>query len=127
MVKGITIEDVVGDPVIMAALLNGNAAPPKQTSRRWTGSYTAETDGDYIVALEGSGEGSGNRVTLDGQQIIDNWDLVRAFQPAMTVHLTAGAHKLAIEDKTGGFFGGHLAFAITPAATIVFENEKQIA
>ncbi len=125
--NGITIENISEDPDIMASLLGGPAAPKKVSSRRWSGAWTAPADGDYVLALEGSGEGSGNRVSLDGKQIFDDWDLVRAFQPTVTLHLSAGPHKLIIEDKQGGIFSGHLRFAIAPAATIVAEHAKQLA
>ena len=54
---------------------------PHHSSRRITGYYTAESAGKYIIALQGSGEGTGNRVFIDGKPIIDDWDIVRAFQP----------------------------------------------
>ena len=124
--KGLTIEDVVSDAAIMDSLLNGDA-PKLKPSRRWTGVYTASADADYIVALEGSGEGSGNRVSLDGKQIIDNWDLVRATQPTLTLHLAAGPHTVVIEDRVGSLLGGHLTFGIAPAATIVAPHAVQLA
>ncbi len=124
-VNGLTIEAIVADPDLLQQALSGSGR--KTSSRRWSGSYTAPSDADYIVVVDGSGEGSGNRVSLDGKQIFDNWDLVRAFQPAATIHLSAGPHKLVVEDKQGGLFGGHLAFAIVPASTIVNERAKQLA
>ncbi len=126
IVSGVTIESIVGDPDKMAAALEGNMGASK-TSRRWSGIYTAATTGDYIVALEGAGEGSGNRLSLDGKQLIENWEIVRAFQPAITLHLTAGPHKLLIEDKQEGAFGGHLTLAIVPVDGIVSPRAKLLA
>ena len=50
-------------------------------------------------ALQGSGEGSGNRVYLDDKLVIDDWKIVRAMQPHVTVQLSAGAHKVVVEDR----------------------------
>lgn len=125
-ISGITIETIVADAEVMKSFLNG-AAVPKKLSQRWTGTYTAAADGDYVVAIEGSGEGSGNRVTLDGKQIFEEWDLVRAFQPAATIHLSAGPHRLVVEAKQNGLFGGHLRFGIMAADKIVSDRAKQLA
>lgn len=121
---GITIETLIGDP---EALNNFLSMKPKKLSQRWSGTYTATADGQYVIALEGSGEGSGNRVMLDGKQIIENWDLVRAIQPALTLHLSAGPHTVIVEAKQGGLFGGHLCFGIAPASSIVTERAKLLA
>jgi beta-glucosidase len=99
----------------------------KHASRRYTGYYTPPTAGKYIVVLEGPGEGSGNRVYLDGKLIIDNWKIVRAFQPQLTVELSARAHKIVVEDTQNGPIGGHLRLAIVNPATIVSERAKGLA
>ena len=121
---GVTIENLVSDPEALEKFLS---MQPKKVSQRWSGTYTAANAGDYIVVIEGSGEGSGNRVMLDGKQIFDNWDLVRAFQPAMTLHLAAGPHKVIVEAKQGGLFGGQTRFGIAPVSSIVSERAKQMA
>ena len=100
-------------------------SPPANVSHRFTGYYQAATAGKYILALEYSGEGSGNRVFLDDKEIIDNWKLVRAFQPHVTLDLTAGPHKIVIEEWQKNVVGGHLALAITPEDEIV--NRSAIA
>ncbi len=126
--SGVTIESLIDNPEIMAALLSGSGLmTDKKSSRRWSGTYTAAADGDYILAIEGSGEGSGNRVSLDGKQVFENWDLVRAFQPAVTLHLAAGAHTLLVEDKQGGLFSGHIRFGIVAADKVVSARAKELA
>ncbi len=121
---GITIDTIIGDPTALAAIFD---AKPKKLSERFTGTYTAAAAGQYVIAIEGSGEGSGNRVTLDGKPIFDNWDLVRAFQPAQTLSLSAGSHTIVVEAKQGGLFGGHLRFGIAPAGTLVNPRARQMA
>ena len=122
--SGITIDTIIGDPNALAALFNSK---PKRLSQRYTGTYTAAAAGQYVLAVEGSGEGSGNRVTLDGRLIVDNWDLVRAFQPALTLSLSAGAHTIVVEAKQGGLFGGHLRFGIASANALVNPRASQMA
>ena len=121
---GITIESLVSDPEALSKFFS---MQPKKLSQRWSGTYTASETGEYIVAIEGSGEGSGNRVMLDGKEIFDNWDLVRAFQPATKIHLSAGPHTVVVEAKQGGLFGGHVRFGIADASSIVSDRAKQMA
>jgi beta-glucosidase len=101
--------------------------PGTKASRRYTGYYTAPSDGRYIVALEASGEGSNNRVFVDGKQVIDDWELVRAFAPHVTLDLSAGPHKVVVEEKQNFAVGGKLRFAIVPEEKIVSERAKVLA
>ena len=112
------------DVAAMMALFQSGGS---HLSHRYTGTYTAATSGKYIVALEGAGEGSGNRVYLDGKMIIDNWDLVRAFQPQLMVELSAGQHKVVVEDKQSGPIGGHLRFAIVSPEAVVSPRALELA
>jgi len=101
--------------------------PPAAVSHRFTGIYNAPATGNYIVALEGAGEGSGNRVFVDGKQIFDDWKLVRAFQPQVTLPLSAGPHKVVVEEWQGGPIGGHLRFAIVDATKVVNPHALALA
>jgi len=122
-VAGITWEQMDNNPEFVAELF----PPGTKASRRYTGYYTAPSAGQYIVALEASGEGSNNRVSLDGKQVIDDWDLVRAFAPHVTLSLTAGPHKVVVEEKQNFAVGGKLRFAIVPEEKIVSERAKELA
>ena len=111
------------DPDAMKALfLAGN----KESSRRFTGYYTAAA-GRYVVALEGPGEGSGNRMYVDGKLVIDDWDVVRAFQPHVTMELSAGPHKIVVEDWQRSPMGGRLRVAIVDAQKVVDERAVEMA
>ncbi len=114
-----------GDDV--EAMMNLFKEPGKNVSRRMTGYYNAPADGNYIVALEGSGEGTGNRLYLDSKLLFDDWALVRADQPTLTVPLTAGPHKVVIEEYQRGPLGGHLRVAIVDAAKVVNPRALAIA
>ncbi len=103
------------------------AKPPAATSDRYTGYFTAKTAGNYLVALAGGGEGNGARVLIDGQVVIDNWKYVRAFEPHLTMPLTAGPHKIVVEAWQKGIIGGRLRFAIAPEAEVVSQRAKDLA
>jgi beta-glucosidase len=96
-------------------------------SHRFSGFYDAPAAGKYIVALEDSGEGSGDRVFVDGKQVIDDWKIVRAFQPHVTLDLTAGPHKVVVEEWQTSVVGGHLTFAIVPEDKVVNAQAVKLA
>lgn len=96
-------------------------------SHRWTGYYIAAQDGNYIIAMQGSSEGNGNRVYLDDKLIIDNWTMVRACQPDLTLHLSAGPHKVVVEDAHHTRWGGRIRFSIVEESKIVSERAKELA
>ena len=77
--------------------------------------------------LAGSGEGSGDRVYLDGKLVIDDWDYVRAFEPHLSLPLSAGMHKVVVESWQSGAIGGRLRVAIVPEDKVVDDNTRQMA
>ncbi|WP_433966770.1 PA14 domain-containing protein [Tunturiibacter gelidiferens] len=96
VLEGLTIKAVIENvDAVMEMLFN---SPPSEVSHRITGFYNAARSTKYILALEDSGEGSGNRVYVDDKLVIDNWKIVRAFQPHVTLELTAGPHKIVVEE-----------------------------
>jgi len=122
---GMSISSVVQNlDAIMDQLFH---TPPTEISHRFSGYYQAASAGKYILALEYSGEGSGNRVFLDDKLIVDNWRLVRAFQPHVTLELTAGPHKIVVEEWQKAVVGGHLSLAIVPESGIVNKSAVQLA
>ncbi len=100
---------------------------PQSNSRRYTGYYNAETAGQYLVALAGAGEGNGDRVYVDDKLVIDDWKYVRAFEPHLAMPLSAGMHKVVVENWQGSVIGGKLRFAILPEDKVVNERAKQLA
>jgi len=107
------LEDVV------AAFMN-----PQAASRRWTGYYVAEESGPYEIALQGAGESNGNRLYLDDKLVIENWKLSKTLQPHLTVNLTAGPHKVVVEDYQNNAVGGRLRLAIADQRKLVSESLK---
>jgi beta-glucosidase len=122
---GINWESFMDDPAAAAALFeSGNK---HEVSRRWSGYYNAGQAGKYIIALQGSGEGTGNRVYVDDKLIIDNWTIVRAFQPHVTLSLSVGLHKIVVEDSRHSPVGGRLRFAIVDESKVVSARAKELA
>lgn len=119
---GLSIKTLMEDLESAMALFFG---PPQLSSHRLTGYFVAPQSAKYILVLEGSGEGAGNRVYVDDKQVIDNWDIVRAFQPNITLDLSKGPHKIVVEHTQTSPIGGHLALGIVPESSVV--NPEAIA
>ncbi len=122
---GVSIRSLLEDPGALAALFSGGTF--HESSRRWTGYYVAPSAGKYILALQASGEGSGNRTYVDGKLVIDDWTLVRAKQPHVTLDLTAGPHKIVAEDWRRSPIGGELQLGIMKEDEIVSARAKELA
>jgi beta-glucosidase len=115
-------DNAIDDPALTAAL-----SARHETSRRWSGYYITSEAGKYIVVLQGAGEGTGNRVYVDDKLVIDNWNIVRAIQPHVTLELSAGAHKVVVEDSRHAPLGARIRFAIIGANRIVSARAKELA
>ena len=102
-------------------------APPKLTSQRYSGYFNAPTSTSYLIALAGAGENNGDRVYIDDKLVIDDWDLVRAFEPHVSMPLSAGMHKVVVESWQDGPIGGKLRFALVPEESLVNPRIKQMA
>ena len=124
-VNGLTWEALTGDFETAIALLTSNRR--QQMSRRWTAYYIAAESGTYELALQASGEGSGSRVFVDDKLVIDNWKLARALQPHLTLELSAGPHKVVVEDFQRSRFGGTLRLGIANQKKLVSEAAKTLA
>ena len=103
------------------------AHPPKAISGRYTGYYNAAAAGSYLIAMAAGGEGNGNRVYIDDKVVIDDWKYVKAFEPHVTMPLSAGMHKVVVESWQEGAIGGKLRLAILPEEQGVNERAKQLA
>ena len=121
--KGVGWDVISGNLEDLMALFE----KPSSHSIRYTGYYKAEAAANYIVALAGAGEGNGDRVYVDDKLVIDDWKYVRAFEPHLTMPLTAGMHKVVVEGWQGNSIGGKLRLAIIAEDKIVDEATKSMA
>ncbi|WP_263368230.1 beta-glucosidase [Edaphobacter bradus] len=96
-------------------------------ARRWTGYYVVPAAGRYLMALQGGGEGSPSRAFVDDKLVMDDWTLVRAIQPHVTMELTAGPHKIVVEDTQRSLAGGRTKLGIVAEEKVVSAKVKEMA
>ena len=112
------------DPTAMMQHFNSS---DHRVSHRISGFYIAAVSGSYILAVQSDGENAGKRVFVDDKLVVDGWNLVRAVQPSVTVPLSAGPHRLVVEQWQGNPFYGRLALAIADANKIVTPHALAMA
>jgi beta-glucosidase len=124
-VTGTTWESFAGD--FEAALAVFASGRKTELSRRWTGYYVAAESGPYEIVLQGSGERAGNRMYVDDKLLIDDWKIARALQPHVTLELSAGPHKVVVEDYQTSAVGGRIRVGIADQRKLVNEAAKALA
>jgi beta-glucosidase len=124
-VTGTSWESFAGD--FEAALALFASGRKTALSRRWTGYYIAAESGPYEIVLQGSGEGAGTRLFVDDKLLIDNWKMARALQPHVTLELSAGQHKVVVEDFQTSAVGGRVRVGIANQRKLVHEAAKALA
>jgi len=110
-----------------AALL---ANPPKASSMRWSGYYTAKAAGVHEIFAESPTDAEGGyRLYLDGKLVLDGWTVRKAMVDQAMVDLTAGPHKVVFEKYQGGFnfHGDVVRVGIAPQASLVDPVAKALA
>jgi beta-glucosidase len=122
--KGVSWGEIDLSPAALDALFS---APPKHISRRWSGYFIASHAGTYGVVLQGSGEGSGYRLSIDDKLIIDDWKPVKVFEDQSLLELSAGPHKVVAEDFVTGAIGGRLRVAFADPNQVVSATAKKLA
>ena len=105
-----------GIPEELRSRLNIQRGP---SSHRYTGFYNAASAGTYLIAVAASGENNGNRVMVDDKTVIDDWLYVRAFEPHVSIPLTAGPHKVVVETWSNSPFGSRFRLGIVPEDKVV--------
>lgn len=99
-----------------------------EVSARWTGYFTPSTPGDYLIFVDGPGEGAGTRLFLDDKPIIDNWQWAKAKVAEIRVPISAGAHKIRFEYFAHWTWGGPSVQAgIIRPETMVSASAKALA
>jgi beta-glucosidase len=124
-VTGTSWESFAGD--FEAALALFASGRKTRLSRRWTGYYTAAEPGPYEIVLQASGEGAGTRLFVDDKLLIDNWTIARALQPHVTLELSAGPHKVVVEDYQTSAVGGRVRVGIVDQRKLVNQAAKAVA
>jgi beta-glucosidase len=96
-------------------------------SHRYTGFFNAEIEGRYLVAMEASIEGGGERLLIDDKPVIDNWHLKRALEPHLVLHFAAGMHKIVLESWQGRANGGRARLGICREDSVVSPQVRELA
>ncbi|MBV9850744.1 MAG: glycoside hydrolase family 3 C-terminal domain-containing protein [Armatimonadetes bacterium] len=98
---------------------------PAPTSTRRTGYYMASAAGSYILFVQGPEK---FRALVDDQPVMDNWQVPRAALNQARLTLTAGPHKVVLEQSGGGGFGQpFLRLGIVPEDTVVEADARALA
>jgi beta-glucosidase len=119
---GIGWDAISGD--LMALFQNPQLT---RRSRRDTGYFNAASAGNYMVAFAGGGEGTGDRILIDGQIVFDDWKLTKAIEPHVVMPLAAGLHKVVVETRQDGLFGDRARLALVPESALVTERSRELA
>jgi beta-glucosidase len=105
---------------------------PEQTlSARWTGYYQAQAEGRYEIFAASTGEDGGYyRLSVDDKPVFDNWTAARALVGVDTLRLSAGAHKIVLEQRPGkraGRLGTRMQLGLVREGSFVSEEAKKLA
>jgi beta-glucosidase len=107
-----------------------NRPSPEPTSTRWTGYYAPETAGSHEVFVEAAGlEYGGYRLLVDDKLVIDNWQVWKAILTQVSLDLSAGPHKVVLEQfrTPRGFGGPRLRVGITRRDALVEPAARALA
>jgi beta-glucosidase len=97
-------------------------------SNRWTGYYTAAKAGTYEIFFQHSGENSRYRLLVDDKTVSDQWNSVPALTDVSKLQLTAGPHKVVVEQRSKNRFGGlRVRVGIADPEQQVSDEAKAIA
>ncbi len=106
----------------------GDGVNQNEVSARWTGYFTPSRPGEHVLFVQGPGEGGGDRLYLDDNLVIDNWELVRARVGQVQVSLKAGAHRIRLEYFVHDSWGGPgIKLGIIRPETMVSATAKTLA
>jgi beta-glucosidase len=84
----------VGDKETMRASLEGYIKAPDSCAR-WTGYYHVKSGGEHIAFVEHPGR---YRLIVDGKILLDHTEIVAPMVEQTRIMLTAGVHKVVLED-----------------------------
>ncbi len=99
----------------------------KPTSDRYTGFYTAESDGEHLFFVQTERP---FRMMVDGKVVFDNVAIPKQILSQIRLPLTKGEHKVVLELLGGGRTGGlrfSLLVGIAPVSTLVDPQTLEIA
>ena len=129
-------QDLKGNPVVSRIEQHvdyGTGARllfPEQTlSSRWTGYYSPQEPGAYDIFVQTTRERGGSyRLYVDDKLVLDNWTILTALADYRTLRLSAGKHKVVLEQHgRGERRAARLRMGIVNAGRLVNEDVKKMA
>jgi beta-glucosidase len=120
---GLSISDTGTKGAMRKALDDLLHAPLQYT--RWTGYYHAAQAGKYLVYVEHPAK---YRLTIDGAVAIDNSEIAKAAVSQMQVNLSAGVHKVVLDELgVPPFVSGTTRLGMAREDTLVRPNAIELA
>jgi beta-glucosidase len=105
----------------------GNGAD-SSISIRWTGYFTPNTPGEYLVFVQGPGETGGYRLYIDKKLVFDNWKNWYAFVNEVSMALTSGPHQVELDYYAKNGWGKTQAnLGIVRPETLISPEAKALA
>jgi beta-glucosidase len=99
-----------------------------EISARWSGFFTPQEAGNYVVFVQGPGEEGGYRLFIDDKPVFDNWERVNARVSQTTMALAGGAHKVRFEYFVHWSWGGPtIRMGIVRPEALISPEAKAIA
>ncbi len=110
------------DSATMKAVMNMSGPPHFQ---RWTGYYHAKSAGSHLVFVENQAKFV---LKIDDKAVIDHSDLPRYAVSQATIELSAGPHKVVLEELSSPQFGsGVTRVGIAKEGTLVHPAALELA
>ena len=106
----------------------GDDGAEADMSARWTGYFTPNTSGNYLVFVQGPGENGGYRLYVDKKLVLDNWKTWYAFVTRVSMTLPAGPHQVELDYYAKRGWGKTtLNLGIVRPETLVSTRAKSLA
>ena len=127
--------DLSGAPSVTRITKHVNYEPARgsdgaagDVSVRWTGYFTPQAAGNYLVFVQGPGENGGYRLYIDKKLVFDNWKQWYAFVSEASMNLTPGPHQIEMDYYAKGGWGKTMAdLGIARPEDLVSPNAKALA
>ncbi|HEV2762530.1 MAG TPA: glycoside hydrolase family 3 N-terminal domain-containing protein, partial [Pyrinomonadaceae bacterium] len=129
-----TNDELRGEPAVVRVEPRVNFSrqarsfPSQALSSRWTGYFVPEVGGKFEVFAASTGEDAGFfRLYVDGRLVFDNWTDTRALVQLGTLDLSAGAHKVVLEQRGKfGRLGTRMQLGMLRQGTMVSPEAKAL-
>jgi len=107
---------------------HGGEGAASDMSTRWSGYFTPDAPGEYLVFVQGPGENGGYRLYIDKKLVFDNWKDWYAFVSEVSMTLSPGPHQVELDYYAHGGGGKTTVnLGIVRPETLVSPEAKSLA